>query len=121
MSEVVETGPEDPKCSGDSVIFWIEPRAMDRLSPAARIIDVRTPGEYFGSETRLLNSELVPLSDLSRCSNDWDPDIEFLLVCDRGNRSAVGAQLLGRRGFHRVRVLRGGLRMLRKSPRRLLL
>lgn len=93
---------------------WIDPRQLADREVLPRVLDVRSPGEYFRGPSRLPGSELVPLPDLLFCCTNWDPEQPLLLVCDVGERSWRGACELAQRGFGHVSVLRGGLEGLER-------
>ena len=88
----------------------ISPRELaDRFKSGniPRVIDVREPHEHaFAS---IPNAELIPLNKLGNVVPTLDPDVELILMCHSGQRSAWAANQLRALGFTRVRNLTGGI------------
>lgn len=77
--------------------------------PGARVIDVRTPGEFAGRH--IPGSYNVPLPDLPEhrhelASADGWP---VVLVCESGRRAGLAEEQLAAHGLTRVHVLDGGV------------
>ncbi|HIQ09515.1 MAG TPA: molybdopterin-synthase adenylyltransferase MoeB [Anaerolineaceae bacterium] len=71
------------------------------------LLDVREPNEL--DLARLPGAVNIPLSELLDRLNELDPDKEIVVICRRGTRSAIAAELLRESGFHKVSHLAGGL------------
>ncbi len=86
---------------------------LERIEAGARIIDVRTPGEFGkGAYPGALN---IPLSLLRQRLHEIPKNKPILLYCRSGSRSALAARLLKRAGY--LDVLNAGA--LRRMPRRM--
>jgi adenylyltransferase/sulfurtransferase len=81
--------------------------AQQRLSsPEVYLLDVREPSEY---EICNLNGKLIPLGELGDRLVELDDEIEIVVHCKMGGRSAKAVQLLRDKGFKKVFNLRGGI------------
>ncbi|MFX1571951.1 MAG: FAD-dependent oxidoreductase [Promethearchaeota archaeon] len=81
------------------------------------LIDVRTPGEYYGVGGHIENTKLIPLGELI---NNTDAikeykDEEIVTICHSGSRSMMAAQILAQAGFKDIRNLTGGMMMWRRK------
>jgi NADPH-dependent 2,4-dienoyl-CoA reductase/sulfur reductase-like enzyme/rhodanese-related sulfurtransferase len=72
-------------------------------------LDVRTPSEY--EDVKIPGFDLIPLEDLGRRMDEILPDRTVVLACESGMRSYQAYRILRAKGFERVRVLEGGIRM----------
>lgn len=70
------------------------------------LIDVREPDEY---EIAQMGGTLIPLGELPERMGEIDRNLEIILHCHHGGRSARGAQFLMSQGFQRVWNLTGGI------------
>jgi len=70
------------------------------------LIDVREPHEY--QICRIPTAKLIPLGELPKRLNEFDPDIEITAHCKSGMRSAKAVALLKQAGF-RARNMKGGI------------
>lgn len=86
----------------------ITPDAARRALGKARIVDVRESSEL-AKDGFIAGAEHVPMSKLDAASHTWRKDEEIILVCRSGNRSAYVAEMLARRGFHRLMNMVGGM------------
>jgi adenylyltransferase/sulfurtransferase len=99
------TKPDSSSSPGE-----ITPRELAaRISAgtAPRIIDVREPHEH--AYARIPNAELIPLASLGNVVPTLDPEIEVVVLCHSGGRSAWAANQLRALGFTRVLNLTGGI------------
>jgi adenylyltransferase/sulfurtransferase len=71
------------------------------------LLDVREPHEY--QINRIPGSTLMPLGEVPRRYAELDPDVEVVVHCKVGGRSAQAADYLRSVGFKRVLNLRGGI------------
>jgi rhodanese-related sulfurtransferase len=78
---------------------------MSEAGPGVRVIDVRTPGEYFFHSPEVMGSELVPLADLPLRAGAWPKEQPVRVVCDDGRRSRQAVAWLRNHGFRDVRAL----------------
>jgi phage shock protein E len=77
-----------------------------KLVSGARVVDVRTPGEFAsGAYPKAKN---IPLDRLDARMDELDKRKPLVLYCASGSRSAQAARLLKRAGFADV-VSAGGL------------
>ena len=70
------------------------------LNEGAVIVDVRSRGEFAGGAAK--GSINIPLDELERGAEKLDPAKPVIVCCASGTRSAMGAQLLKRKGFQNV-------------------
>ena len=78
----------------------------EKIRAGARIIDVRTPGEFSGSSYP--RAKNIPLDVLPSRMADLPKDKPIVLYCASGARSARAARLLRQAGFTDV-INAGGL------------
>ena len=80
-----------------------------RLDTGSKILllDVREPFEY--ALCRIEGSLLVPMGELERRVGELDPNLETVVYCHTGVRSARAVNLLKSRGFKRAINLKGGI------------
>ncbi len=73
------------------------------------VLDVRTPGEYYGGH--LKDAKLIPVQQLEARLNEIQEykDRDVFLYCRSGNRSTVAADILIRNGFTKLYNLRRGI------------
>ena len=75
--------------------------ARAALQQGARLVDVRTPGEFAGGH--LPGAINMPLSGLSNSLSKLGPkDHEIVLRCASGARSRCAASMLRRAGYEKV-------------------
>ncbi len=70
-------------------------------------LDVRTPEEW--NDAHVPGSTLLPLEDLENRVNDLPKDLELVVYCRSGDRSAQAARILLEAGFTDVYSMDGGL------------
>lgn len=75
-------------------------------SAAHTLVDVRTKNEFTGGH--LPGAINVPLSEISRRTDDIPADKPVVVVCATGNRSKSAAGKLTKAGFDTVYNLKGG-------------
>jgi rhodanese-related sulfurtransferase len=71
------------------------------------LIDVREPEEY--ELSRVEGSRLLPLSRFNEWFSSLDPEVEMVVMCHHGIRSAQVCAFLARQGFKNVSNLEGGI------------
>lgn len=71
------------------------------------LLDVREPWEF--ELARIEGSRLVPLGELGERVAELDPEVETVVICHHGARSAYVTRALQKAGFARVLNLEGGL------------
>lgn len=71
------------------------------------LIDVREPAEY--ELARVEGARLLPLSQFNEWAQSLDPQVETVLMCHHGIRSAQVCAYLAQQGFKNVRNLEGGI------------
>lgn len=82
-----------------------EAKAKQLLASGARVIDVRSPGEFSSGHVR--NAVNLPLGELSRHIHALAPDksTPLLVHCLSGGRSAIARGKLRRLGYQQVHNL----------------
>lgn len=88
----------------------IEPIALKaRLDRGERvfILDIREPSEI--SLAPFPGATHIPMGDIPSRLTELDPDLETVVVCHHGVRSAQVAMYLARLGFEHVLNLSGGI------------
>lgn len=76
---------------------------------AARLIDIRTKGEWQGADGRLAGADHIPMDRLLDVVSDWDREAPVVLYCRSGGRSDRMATEMEQRGFRTVASLTGGV------------
>jgi len=71
------------------------------------LLDVREPHEY--QICKIPGSQLIPLGDLPKRTNELSPDAEIVVHCKSGGRSAKAVDFLKQTGFKNVRNMKGGI------------
>lgn len=71
------------------------------------LLDVREPWEF--AEARLEHATLIPLNELAQRTNDVPRDVDVVVYCHHGIRSAHAAALLRMAGWTRVVHLGDGI------------
>ncbi|WPR74753.1 HesA/MoeB/ThiF family protein [Algoriphagus sp. NG3] len=82
----------------------------EALHGEAVLLDVREPGEI--PEVKLDKLIQLPLSLLEEGVEKLNPEDEFWIFCQSGVRSRKAADLLYRRGFRKLKLIRGGAKDL---------
>jgi len=82
-------------------------QAYQRYQDQVAFLDVRTPGEW--NEAHIPGSTLLPLDELEDRVDELPRDLELVVYCRSGNRSAQGARILLEAGFSDVYSMDGGL------------
>jgi adenylyltransferase/sulfurtransferase len=103
-------GPDPSPARPGDVEFNISPAdlkaRMDR-GDVPFLLDVREPQEY--QIARLPGGVLVPPGDLVARQGELDPDVEIIVYCHHGVRSANATAYLRSAGFPLTRNLVGGI------------
>ena len=83
--------------------------ANTSVYPNLMVLDVRTPPEY--NTIHICNASLIPLEELIYRINELEPynDIEIIVYCQSGGRSASASQILVDEGFSKVFNMQGGI------------
>jgi rhodanese-related sulfurtransferase len=81
-------------------------RRLDR-GDVLTVLDVREPEEI--RIAAFPGALHIPMNDIPARLTELDPDVELVVVCHHGMRSAQVAQYLAGRGFARVSNLNGGI------------
>jgi rhodanese-related sulfurtransferase len=82
-------------------------RFKDLQAEGARIVDVRTAGEFAAGH--IPGAELVPYQGIAQVAQGWDPTQPVVVYCAVGDRSAEAANVLRSMGFERVYDLTAGI------------
>jgi adenylyltransferase/sulfurtransferase len=101
-------GQETPAASMAGLEMTVEElkKLMDH-GPTPFILDVRNPEEY--RICRLPRSTLIPLPELPQRFRELDPDVEMVVHCKAGTRSAKAVHFLRSQGFTKIKNLKGGI------------
>lgn len=73
----------------------------------AYMLDVRNPDEWV--EYHVDGATLIPLPELEARVNEVPRDREIIVICNSGNRSQVGRDILIDAGFENVTSIAGGI------------
>ena len=75
------------------------------------VLDVRTAEDYVGEQGHIVNSKNIPLEALAKHLDEITDYVErpIAIVCRTDRRSAKAVQILRRRGFTDVHVVKGGM------------
>lgn len=87
----------------------VQPQELKRrldAGEAIHLLDVRQSHEY---EICNLGGELIPLDQLADQIGELDRDVEIIVHCKMGGRSAKAVHLLREQGFAKAFNLRGGI------------
>lgn len=71
------------------------------------LVDVREPWEF--ELCHIEGSQAMPMGSVPARAMELDPDVETVLVCHHGGRSAQVGMFLERQGFTKVINLAGGV------------
>jgi sulfur-carrier protein adenylyltransferase/sulfurtransferase len=96
-----------PNERGDDDVTPLALAARLRNGAGPSLIDVREPYEW--AIARLPNARLIPLNALPDALPSLDPNVEHVVYCHHGMRSAAAADWLRDQGFAKVRNLTGGI------------
>ena len=94
------------------------PKALDEIEPSMVkvkldrgdrfvLIDVREPHEL--EIARIEGAIPIPLGEIASKVHELDPDLEVVVFCRSGARSARAAEFLKSAGFLHVKSMRGGV------------
>jgi len=72
-----------------------------------QFIDVREPHEY--QIASIPGAKLIPLGDLPKRLRELDPNVEAIVHCKMGSRSAKACDILRAGGFKKVKNVLGGI------------
>jgi adenylyltransferase/sulfurtransferase len=72
-----------------------------------QFIDVREPNEY--QIASIPGAKLIPLGDLPKRLKELDPNVEAIVHCKMGGRSAKACDILRAGGFKKVKNVLGGI------------
>jgi rhodanese-related sulfurtransferase len=81
--------------------------AAQQQQQQALLIDVREPLEY--EMARIEGARLLPLSRFNEWAEELDPEVETVVMCHHGIRSAQVCAYLAQQGFTNVFNLEGGI------------
>lgn len=75
------------------------------------LLDVREPFEQYQSKINYERSQLIPLGELPDRLDELEPEkgSEIVCICRSGARSSRACRLLEKKGFEKVRNLKGGI------------
>jgi len=99
--------PEPVTVNNATEITPIELKARLDRGERVKIIDVREPNEY--QINKIAGSTLIPLGDIPKRYEEFDPNEEIVVQCKSGGRSGKAADFLRSKGFTKVLNLKGGI------------
>jgi uncharacterized membrane protein YdjX (TVP38/TMEM64 family)/rhodanese-related sulfurtransferase len=75
------------------------------------VLDVRTADDFVGEQGHIKNSTNIPVEDLAQRSDELVDRLErtIAIVCRTDRRSSKAAQILARKGYADVHVVKGGM------------
>lgn len=73
-----------------------------QLTPAAKVIDVRTASEFAEGHVRGARNLDIQNGDFEKALADLDKDAAYSVYCRSGNRSAAAVELMRNAGFKNV-------------------
>lgn len=82
-------------------------RLRDLQASGARVVDVRTPGEY--ALGHIPGAQNVPVEQIATGAQGWDKALAVVVYCATGARSANAAGWLAANGFTKVYNLKAGI------------
>jgi rhodanese-related sulfurtransferase len=83
------------------------PDVLRLQQQGARLIDVRSPGEF--AMGHIEGAENVPVEQIAEASKTWDHARAIVVYCATGARSLNAAQFLSAQGFQKVYNLKAGV------------
>jgi rhodanese-related sulfurtransferase len=78
-----------------------------KFQEGAFLLDVRTPEEWV--DYHVDGATLIPLDELESRVNEVPFDKEVIVICNSGNRSVVGRDILRAAGHTKVTSIAGGI------------
>ena len=90
-------------------IWEIFPQALEEISAAVQIVDVREATEYSGPLGHIKGAVLIPLGELTARAGSLTHDRPVVAVCRSGARSAQACVIMQRMGYSDVANLAGGM------------
>ncbi len=102
---------------GGDTVSAAELLGMIRGGNAPLLMDVREPEELQSPLGVLPGVKNIPLGSLEQRWQEIPRDRDVILVCRRGNRSAVALAYLKKLGYTRVRHLEGGMEAVRAAEK----
>jgi glyoxylase-like metal-dependent hydrolase (beta-lactamase superfamily II)/rhodanese-related sulfurtransferase len=104
---ILEGGYESWKAAGLPTRALPEVAATSLEPGVSRVLDVRRSGEW--DRFHLRGATNIPLAQLPMRLAELDRDVEWSVTCASGYRSMIGASLLQRAGFTKVKSVSGGM------------
>ena len=102
----MRSAPPQP-VAADAAVDAVELKQKLDRGDKFTLIDVREPHEY--QIGRIPGARLIPLGELSKHLNEFDPNEELVMHCKSGARSQKAVDLLKQHGFRNVRNMTGGI------------
>ncbi|MBV9613069.1 MAG: molybdopterin-synthase adenylyltransferase MoeB, partial [Acidobacteriaceae bacterium] len=102
----MRSAPPQP-VAADAAVDAVELKQKLDRGDKFTLIDVREPHEY--QIGRIPGARLIPLGELSKHLNEFDPNEELVMHCKSGARSQKAVDLLKQNGFRNVRNMTGGI------------
>ncbi|MDP4220092.1 MAG: rhodanese-like domain-containing protein [Bacteroidota bacterium] len=83
-----------------------ELKALLEEKQPVQLIDCREEDEYAICN---IGGTLIPMQEMPRHLDDFDPDKPLVIMCHIGARSSMVAEYLRRNGYPNAQSLRGGI------------
>jgi sulfur-carrier protein adenylyltransferase/sulfurtransferase len=106
-SEIKEEVAPVPGFESDTEIDVTALKARLDRGDKFQFIDVREPHEY--QIASIPGAKLIPLNDVPKRIKELDPNVETIVHCKMGGRSAKAATFLRSQGFKSVKNTLGGI------------
>ncbi|MBT3337531.1 MAG: rhodanese-like domain-containing protein [Anaerolineae bacterium] len=81
--------------------------AYEKFEEGTYMLDVRTPEEWV--EYHVDGATLIPLDELEARVSEVPTGVEVIVICNSGNRSQVGRDILLNAGYSSVTSIAGGI------------
>lgn len=98
---IVGSGADNPPLEIDAAT------GKQMFDEGAFMLDVRNPDEW--EMYHVEGATLIPLPELEARINEVPRDREIVVICNSGNRSQVGRDILIDAGFENVKSIAGGI------------
>lgn len=102
LSCVIVLIPAMASCGSSSASPSTEPVGQIELTPASKVIDVRSAEEFAAGHVKGATNLDYESGQLESSLSGLDKDVPYSLYCRSGRRSALAAQLMKDAGFTNV-------------------
>ncbi len=106
-AEVAPVAEQQSGYMSDTEIDAVALKARLDRGDKFQFIDVREPNEY--QIASIPGAKLIPLGDVPKRAGELDPNVETIVHCKMGGRSAKACEFLRQSGFKNVKNMLGGI------------